>query len=162
MTCCRPLPCWCGETATCHPWSPSMAVPTACWPAAATSSVCKSATGRTPSPPAASSPAWTLQHRRRSADTVDDPLGHPKWSRSAGHSWRCPRPAYTCRGCRQHFQGLCLLWLLRGHHHRLGWGPEPFFLPKARGFLYARAPPGCSSPPHRPCGNNDSAGCRSA
>jgi hypothetical protein len=37
-----------------------------------------------------------------------------------------------------------------------------FFLPNVRGFLYARAPPGCSRPPHRPGDLNNSAGRRSA
>jgi hypothetical protein len=42
-----------------------------------------------------------------------------------------------------------------------GWGPEPFFLPSARGFLYAQAPPRRSGPLHRPGGRNKIAGHRS-
>jgi hypothetical protein len=155
LTCCMPLQSWCAKTATCRLWSRSTTAPTACWPAVGTGSTSRLATGPKPSLPAVSSPAWNSQRRQRSPAAEDNPLGRPKRSPSAGHPWSHRRHAWPYWGRLQQHPSLCLGQPLLGHHHHLSWGPEPFFLPSARGFLYARAPPRRSSPPHRLGGCND-------
>jgi hypothetical protein len=119
-----------------------------------TGSASRSATRLTPSLPAASSPSWTSPCRQRSHAAEDDPLGGPKRSHSAGCPWSRRRHAWLCRRPLLHHQRLHLHWPLQGCHHYLGLGPEPFFLPRASGFLYTRAPTRRSSLPHRPGGRN--------
>jgi hypothetical protein len=144
-TCCVPLWSWYVETATCCLWSPSTTAPTVCWPAAGTGSASRSGTGLTPSLPAASSPAWTPRRRQRSPAGVDDPLGCPKRSPSAGRPWSCRRHTWLYRRRLQHHHCFPLCWLLRGCQHHLGWGLELFFLPSARGFLYSQPLPGAAA-----------------
>jgi hypothetical protein len=160
-TCCMPLRSWYAETATCRLWSPSTTAPTACWPAAGTGSASRLATGPTLSPPATSSPAWTPRRRQQSPAAVDNPLGRPKRSPSAGRPWSRRRHAWLYRRRLQHHHRSPLRRPLRGRQHHLGWGPEPFFLPSARGFLYARSPTRRSGHPHRPGGRNVTGGRQS-
>jgi hypothetical protein len=159
--CCVPLRSWYTKTATCHLWSPSTMAPTACWPPAGTGSASRSVTGPTPSLPAASSLAWTSPRRQRSLAAEDGPLGRPKWSHSAGRPKNCRRHAWLYWWRLQHHHRFPLRRPLRGRQQHLGWGPEPFFLPSARGFLYAQAPTRRSGHPHRLGGRNETGGRRS-
>jgi hypothetical protein len=102
-----PLWSWYTQTATCRPWSRCMTVPTRCWPVARTGSASRSATGPTPSPSEASSPAWTSLRRQRSLTTEDDTLGCPKWLPSAGRQWSRSRHAWQCLRPLQHHPRLC-------------------------------------------------------
>jgi transposase InsO family protein len=118
-------------------------------------------TDTTPSLPAASSPAWTSPRRQLSLATEDDPLGRPKRSHSTGRPRSHRRHAWLYRRRLQHHHRFPLRWPLQGRQHHLGLGLEPYFLPSARGFLYAWAPTRRSGPPHRPGGRNATGGRRS-
>jgi hypothetical protein len=134
--------------------------PTACWPAAGTGSTSRSATGLTPSLPAASSPTWTSPCRQRSLTAEDDP-----WAAQSGHIPLAARRTATdtpgCTGGACNTPSLSPAPAAARPPTPPGLGPRTVFSPQRQGFFYARAPTRHSGPPHRPGGRNATGGCRS-